>query len=105
MRGLFETHLDVIDLDRSLGFYGAVLGLGVALRRKEVDATRADALASVPAASRFSGSAVPGEAMLGLGERPRERVFPQHFRELLAQPKTRLQRRFPSGESRDEAGT
>jgi hypothetical protein len=43
MRGIFETHLDVIDLDRSLLFYGAILGLEVALRREVADAPRADA--------------------------------------------------------------
>jgi catechol 2,3-dioxygenase-like lactoylglutathione lyase family enzyme len=79
MRGLFETHLDVIDLDRSLGFYESVLGLEVALRREEVDAARADAHSR--GARRFALLWVggPGQAMLGLWERPRERVFPQHF--------------------------
>jgi lactoylglutathione lyase len=79
MRGLFETHLDVIDLDRSVGFYGAVLGLEVALRREEVDATRADAHSL--GARRFALLWVggPGHAMLGLWERPRERVVPQHL--------------------------
>jgi len=78
MRGLFETHLDVLDLDRSLGFYGAVLGLEVALRREEVDATRADphSLGARRFALLWVGG--PGQAMLGLWERPRERVFPQH---------------------------
>jgi lactoylglutathione lyase len=79
MRGLFETHLDVIDLDRSIGFYGAVLGLEVALRREEVDATRADAHSL--GARRFALLWIggPGQAMLGLWERPRERVLPQHL--------------------------
>lgn len=79
MLGLFETHLDVIDLDRSLQFYSAVLGLEVALRREVVDAARADAHSL--GARRFALLWVggPGQAMLGLWERPPERVFPQHF--------------------------
>jgi catechol 2,3-dioxygenase-like lactoylglutathione lyase family enzyme len=54
------------------------LGLEVALRREEVDTTRADAHSL--GASRFALLWVggPGQAMLGLWERPRERVFPQH---------------------------
>lgn len=79
MRGLFETHLDVTDLDRSLEFYGTVLSLEVALRREVVDGTRADAHSL--GARRFALLWVggPGHAMLGLWERPRERVLPQHF--------------------------
>jgi extradiol dioxygenase family protein len=78
MRGLFETHVDVIDLDRSLEFYGAVLGLEVALRR-DVDAMRTDAHSR--GARRFALLWVGGQgnAMLGLWERQRERVLPQHF--------------------------
>jgi lactoylglutathione lyase len=79
MRGLFETHLDVVDLDRSLGFYGAVLGLEVALRREEVDAARADAHSL--GASRFALLWIggPGHGILGLWERAPERVRAQHF--------------------------
>ncbi len=79
VRGIFETHLDVIDLDRSLEFYGTALGLEIALRREVVDAPRADAHSL--GARRFALLWVggPGKAMLGLWERPRGRVFPQHF--------------------------
>lgn len=79
MRGFFETHLDVSDLERSLGFYGGVLGLEVALRREVVDASRADAHSR--GARRFALLWVggPGQAMLGLWERARERIVPQHF--------------------------
>jgi catechol 2,3-dioxygenase-like lactoylglutathione lyase family enzyme len=79
MRGVFETHLDVVDLDRSLVFYSEVLGLEIALRRELVDAARADAHSL--GARRFALLWVggPGQAMLGLWERPRERVFAQHF--------------------------
>jgi lactoylglutathione lyase len=79
MRGLFETHLDVVDLDRSLGFYGVALGLEVALRREQVDAARTDAHSL--GARRFALLWVggPGRGMLGLWERPPERVSPQHL--------------------------
>jgi len=78
MRGVFETHLDVTDLDRSLEFYARVLGLEVALRR-DMDATRTDAHSR--GALRFALLWVGGRgnAMLGLWERQRDRVLPQHF--------------------------
>ena len=34
MHGLFETHVDVTDLNRSLEFYTAILGLKLAVRRR-----------------------------------------------------------------------
>jgi lactoylglutathione lyase len=53
VRGLFETHLTVSDLERSIAFYGGVLGLELAHR----DADR-------KAAFYWMGGR--GEAMLGL---------------------------------------
>lgn len=78
MLGVFETHLDVTDLDRSLEFYTAVLGLELALRR-QVDEARADA--HTRGARRFALLWVGrrGHAMLGLWERPSESIRTQHF--------------------------
>lgn len=66
IRGLFETHISVTDLERSMEFYGSVLGLE--LGRKE-EARRV--------AFYWLGSR--GEAMLGLWEKPAEQVQRQHF--------------------------
>ena len=78
MLGIFETHLDVTDLDRSLEFYTAVLGLELALQR-QVDEARADGHAR--GARRFGLLWVGGRghAMLGLWERPGDRIHTQHF--------------------------
>jgi lactoylglutathione lyase len=51
--GLFETHLTVSDLSRSVVFYRDVVGLSLALETPERDAT-------------FFWIGGPGEAMLGL---------------------------------------
>lgn len=51
--GLFETHLSVSDLDRSVAFYRDVVGLQLALEMPERGAA-------------FFWIAAPGEAMLGL---------------------------------------
>jgi lactoylglutathione lyase len=53
VRGLFETHLTVADLDRSLSFYRDVVGLSLALEMRERGAA-------------FFWIGEPGEAMLGL---------------------------------------
>jgi lactoylglutathione lyase len=53
VRGLFETHLTVSDLDRSLGFYRDVVGLPVALQIPERNAA-------------FLWVGEPGHSMLGL---------------------------------------
>lgn len=66
IKGLFETHLFVSDLERSVAFYRDVLGLGVG-RREE----------SRRVAFLWIGDR--GGAMLGLWERPREEVVPQHL--------------------------
>jgi catechol 2,3-dioxygenase-like lactoylglutathione lyase family enzyme len=76
--GLFETHLDVSDLDRSVEFYTAVLGLELAIRR-QVDGASGDA--HTRGVSRFALLWVGGRghAMLGLWERPGEAIRTQHF--------------------------
>ncbi|MBX7164954.1 MAG: VOC family protein [Pirellulales bacterium] len=64
--GLFETHIGVTDLARSTAFYCELLGLQVGLR----DAARR---------VNFLWVGPPGEAMLGLWERPAVEVHRQHF--------------------------
>lgn len=78
MHGLFETHVDVSDLNRSLEFYTAVLGLELAVQR-EVDEARVDAHSR--GARRFALLWVGGRgrALLGLWERPRTHIRTQHF--------------------------
>jgi lactoylglutathione lyase len=53
VRGLFETHLTVSDMGRSVAFYRDVVGLAVALELPERGAT-------------FLWIGEPGQAMLGL---------------------------------------
>src|SRR5947208_16647664 len=53
VRGLFETHLTVSDLSRSVAFYRDVVGLPLALELPERGAA-------------FFWIGAPGEAMLGL---------------------------------------
>jgi lactoylglutathione lyase len=53
VRGLFETHLTVVDLPRSVAFYRDVVGLPVALELPERGAA-------------FHWIGQPGQAMLGL---------------------------------------
>ncbi len=64
--GLFETHIHVADLDRSMRFYGEVLGLQ--LGRLEEERRVA-----------FYWIGGWGEAMLGVWEKPLDQVSPQHF--------------------------
>jgi lactoylglutathione lyase len=64
--GLFETHINVSDLERSVAFYRDVLGLEIGTRD---DARRA----------AFLWMGARGESMLGLWEKPAGEVFPQHF--------------------------
>jgi catechol 2,3-dioxygenase-like lactoylglutathione lyase family enzyme len=78
MRGLFETHLDVVDLDRSVEFYGAVLGLELALRR-DIDAAGADAHSRGARRFAFFWVGGPGHALLGLWERDRQDIRTQHL--------------------------
>jgi lactoylglutathione lyase len=53
VRGLFETHLTVADLNRSVAFYRDIVGLAVALELPERGAA-------------FHWIGKPGQAMLGL---------------------------------------
>lgn len=76
--GLFETHLDVSDLDRSVAFYTTVLGLELAIRR-QVDGASGDAHARGARSFALLWVGGRGHAMLGLWERPRETVRTQHF--------------------------
>lgn len=64
--GLFETHLTVQNLDRSVAFYRDVVGLPVAT----IDPARRVA---------FMWIAAPGEAMLGLWEAPGPMGLHLHF--------------------------
>ncbi|WP_102124751.1 VOC family protein [Deinococcus planocerae] len=66
IRGLFETHIKVADLERAMDFYGRVLGL--TLGRREDDRRVA-----------FYWVGASGEAMLGLWEVPPPQVVSQHF--------------------------
>ncbi len=63
--GLFETHINVSDLGRSMAFYGETLGLELALLETERRIA-------------FYWIGGRGEAMLGLWERP-DQVQAQHF--------------------------
>jgi lactoylglutathione lyase len=76
--GLFETHLDVSDLDRSVTFYTTVLGLELAIRR-QVDGASGDAHTRGARGFALLWVGGRGNAMLGLWERPRETVRTQHF--------------------------
>jgi lactoylglutathione lyase len=64
--GLFETHINVRDLERSIAFYRDVMGLELGTRD---EARRIG----------FMWMGGRGEAMLGLWEKPAEEVVPQHF--------------------------
>lgn len=64
--GLFETHIDVRNLERSLAFYREVLGLTLGT----IDQKRRVAFL-------WMGGA--GEAMLGLWEKTEGQIPPQHF--------------------------
>lgn len=66
INGLFETHINVTNLERSMQFYGEVLGLELGT----TDETRRIA---------FYWLGSRGEAMLGVWEKPKEQVLPQHF--------------------------
>jgi lactoylglutathione lyase len=75
--GVFETHLDVSDLDRALEFYVATLGLELALRR-EVDQARTDAHTAGAHEFALLWVGGRGSALLGLWERA-EPIRAQHF--------------------------
>ena len=64
--GLFETHIDVANLDRARRFYGETLGLQLGV----LDQERRVA---------FYWVGPRGESMLGLWEKPAAQIRPQHF--------------------------
>lgn len=64
--GVFETHLNVADLERSIRFYQETLGLELGLSQPE------RCLALFWVGGR-------GQGMLGLWEKPREEIQRQHF--------------------------
>ena len=66
IKGLFETHLFVEDLNRSIEFYRDVLGLQQCYYEEARKAS-------------FFWIGKPKEAMLGLWEKPKEQVKPRHF--------------------------
>lgn len=66
IEGLFETHINVADLERAMRFYEDILGLELG----HLDQKRRVALYWVGGR---------GEAMLGLWEKPAEAIRPQHY--------------------------
>ena len=66
INGLFETHINVTDLEGSIAFYTDVLGLELG----RLDHHRRVA---------FLWIGGRGEAMLGLWEKPSSQVQPEHF--------------------------
>ena len=66
IKGLFETHINVSSLERSMKFYGETLGLQLGTYEKERKAA-------------FYWVGEWGEAMLGLWEKPADQIIPQHF--------------------------
>jgi catechol 2,3-dioxygenase-like lactoylglutathione lyase family enzyme len=66
INGLFETHINVRNLERSEAFYRDVLGLTPALREDERRVS-------------FFWMGPRGESMLGLWEKPTSEIVQQHF--------------------------
>jgi lactoylglutathione lyase len=64
--GLFETHIDVENLERSIAFYKDVMGL----TQCYTDEARRIAFFWVGAAQ---------QAMLGIWEKPKDKLCPRHF--------------------------
>lgn len=67
IKGLFETHLFVENLERSIDFYTNVLGLKQYLHTEE------------RRAALFWIGEEPRQAMLGLWEKPKEEIDARHF--------------------------
>ena len=76
--GLYETHLDVVDLDRSVSFYRDVLQLELG-GKLAVDAARADSHSRGARRVAIMWIGGQGHAVLGLWERPADRINVQHF--------------------------
>lgn len=66
IKGLYETHLFVENLERSIAFYKDVLGLQQCYYEEGRRAS-------------FFRIGEPRKAMLGLWEKPKEQVQPRHF--------------------------
>lgn len=66
IKGLYETHLFVEDLQRSIAFYRDVLGLELCYQQPERSVA-------------FFWVGDPKEFMLGLWEKPKEEVQTRHF--------------------------
>jgi lactoylglutathione lyase len=66
IKGLYETHLFVENLERSVGFYSNILGLEKCYFDKERNAA-------------FFWIGKPKEAMLGLWEKPKAEIEKRHF--------------------------
>lgn len=66
IKGLYETHLYVSDLERSVDFYANTLGLQLCHRDEERKIA-------------FFWIGEPKEAMLGLWEKPKEEIDIRHF--------------------------
>ncbi|GEO26681.1 glyoxalase [Alicyclobacillus acidoterrestris] len=66
IEGLFETHINVVDLDKASKFYEDTLGLSLAYEdsRRRV---------------RFYWLGKPGNAMLGLWEKDPSQIIRQHY--------------------------
>ena len=76
--GLYETHIDVVDLDCSVSFYVDVLGLEAGAKL-DVDAARADSHSQGARRMAILWIGGRGNSALGLWERPADRIFTQHF--------------------------
>ena len=66
INGLFETHINVISLERAMKFYGGILNLELGRYEEQRRAA-------------FYWLGKWGEAMLGIWEKPAKQVLPQHF--------------------------
>lgn len=66
IQGLYETHLFVENLETSIDFYETILGLTPCYFEKERRIA-------------FFWVGKPREAMLGLWEKPKSQIYPQHF--------------------------
>lgn len=66
IKGLFETHLYVADLEQSIAFYKDILGL----EQCHIELERQVA---------FFWIGEPNKAMLGIWQKPKSEIHPRHF--------------------------
>ncbi|MFK8037613.1 MAG: VOC family protein [Crocinitomicaceae bacterium] len=66
IKGLFETHLYVSDIEKSIDFYANILGLELCYKEDERQAV-------------FFWIGEPKQAMLGLWEKPKSEIDIRHF--------------------------